>query len=377
MAPRTKLVIAGLVAIAVVAAGYFYWSGSKDEDSDRQGRQAALVTVAPVAAREFVDVIEAVGTAKAKESIDLTAKSAETVGAVNFTDGQKVPAGFVVAEMTSREQSADLAAMRAELNEANKAFGRMSELSGKGFATKAQLDAAVSARDSAAARVKSLESRVTDRLIKAPFAGVLGLRKVSVGTLVKPGDIITTLDDVSLIKLDFTVPESFLGALKIGMPVRAQVAAYPGRVFEGVVAGIDSRIDPVSRSVAMRAEIPNQEDLLLPGMLMTVSLLKNQRQVLAVAEQSLVPVEDRQYVYVVSADMKAERREVKTGARQPGFVEVLSGLKAGERVVVDGTIRLRPGGTVRLQGSEEEKPEGDKKRDRKGGGGAAAAGTRT
>lgn len=376
MAPRTKLIFAGFAAIAAVVAGYFFWGGSKGGDGDRQGRQAVLVTVAPVAQREFVDVIEAVGTAKAKESIDLTAKSAETVGAVNFADGQKVPAGFVVAEMTSREQSADLAAVRAELNEANKAFQRMSELSGKGFATKAQLDAAVSARDSAAARVKSLESRVTDRLIKAPFAGVLGLRKVSVGTLVKPGDIITTLDDVSLIKLDFTVPESFLGALKTGMPVRAQVAAYPGRVFEGVVAGIDSRVDPVSRSVAMRAEISNQEDLLLPGMLMTVSLLKNQRQVLAVAEQSLVPVEDRQYVYVVTPDMKAERRELKTAARQPGFVEVLSGLKAGEQVVVDGTIRLRPGATVRLQGSEE-KPDAEKKRSPKGGGGAAAAGTRT
>jgi membrane fusion protein (multidrug efflux system) len=346
--PRNILI---LVAVLAVAGGGYWWfftGEGGDGGDERGGRQAALVTVAPVATREFVDVIEAVGTAKAKESIDLTAKSAETVGAVNFTDGQKVPAGFVVAEMTSREQSADLAAMRAELNEANKAFERMSELSGKGFATKAQLDAAVSARDSAAARVKSLESRVTDRLIKAPFAGVLGLRKVSVGTLVKPGDIITTLDDVSLIKLDFTVPESFLGALKMGMPVRAQVAAYPGRVFEGVVAGIDSRVDPVSRSVAMRAEIPNKEDLLLPGMLMTVSLLKNQRQVLAVAEQSLVPVEDRQYVYVVTADMKAERREVKTAARQPGFVEVLSGLKAGEQ-----------------------------KTGPKRGGGAAAAGTRT
>jgi membrane fusion protein (multidrug efflux system) len=376
MTPRNILIL-----VAVIAAGAGYWwfftgegGGGGDE---RGGRQPSLVTVAPVATREFVDVIEAVGTAKAKESIDLTAKSAETVGAVNFTDGQKVGAGFVVAEMTSREQSADLAAVRAELNEANKAFERMSELSKKGFATKAQLDAAVAARDSAAARVKSLESRVTDRLIKAPFAGVLGLRKVSVGTLVKPGDIITTLDDVSLIKLDFTVPESFLGALKMGMPVRAQVAAYPGRVFEGVVAGIDSRVDPVSRSVAMRAEVPNKEDLLLPGMLMTVSLLKNQRQVLAVAEQSLVPVEDRQYVYVVTADMKAERREVKTGARQPGFVEVLSGVKAGEQVVVEGTIRLRPGGAVRLQGAEDEKPGGDKKRRPKGDGGAAAAGTRT
>lgn len=358
--------------VAIGAAAYYGWFLKSDNGDERggAGRQAVLVTVAPVAAREFVDVIEAVGTAKAKESIDLTAKATETIGALNFTDGQKVPAGFVVAEMTSREQSADLAAARAEMNEATKAYQRIADLSAKGFATKAQLEQVTSARDSAAARVRSLESRVTDRLIKAPFAGVLGLRKVSVGTLVKPGDVITTLDDISIIKLDFTVPESFLGALATGMPVRATAAAYPGRVFQGVVAGIDTRVDAVSRSVAMRAEIPNQEDLLRPGMLMTVSLLKNQRQTLAVAEQSLVPVENRQYVYVVSPDMKAERREVKIGARQPGFVEILGGLKPGERVVVDGTIRLRPGATVRLAGPERDK---DKPRERKRDGAAAAA----
>jgi membrane fusion protein, multidrug efflux system len=368
-----------LTVLAALAGGvgYLWYFAGEDGSGERggAGRQPALVTVAPVAMREFVDVIEAVGTAKAKESIDLTAKAADTVSAVNFTDGQKVPAGFVVAEMTSREQSADLSASRAELAEATKAYERILELSNKGFATKAQLEAALSARDSAAARVRALESRVTDRLIRAPFAGVLGLRRVSVGTLVKPGDVITTLDDVSIIKVDFTVPESFLAALSIGMSVRAQVAAYSGRTFDGIVAGIDSRVDPVSRSVAMRAEIPNKEDLLLPGMLMTVSLLKNQRTAMAVAEQSLVPVEDRQYVYVVSSDLKAERREVKIGGRQPGFVEVLSGLKIGENVVVDGTIRLRPGGTVRFAG-----PEGDKGKPRerkRDGAAAAAAGPRT
>lgn len=368
-----------LTVLAVLAGGVAYlWYFAGGESGDERGgagRQPVLVTVAPVAMREFVDVIEAVGTAKAKESIDLTAKTADTVSAVNFTDGQRVLAGFVVVEMTSREQSADLAAARAELDEATKAYGRILELSNKGFATKAQLEAALSARDSAAARVRALESRVADRLIRAPFAGVLGLRRVSVGTLVKPGDVITTLDDVSMIKVDFTVPESFLGALSVGMSVRAQVAAYPGRTFEGIVAGIDSRVDPVSRSVAMRAEIPNKQDLLLPGMLMTVSLLKNQRTAMAVAEQSLVPVEDRQYVYVVSADMKAERREVKIGGRQPGFVEVLSGLKLGENVVVDGTIRLRPGATVRFARPEGDK---DKPRERKrDGAAAAAAGPRT
>ena len=345
-----------LVAFAAVLGGaaYFYFlTGDGGEGEGGRGGGPVLVTLATVDEREFVDVIEAVGTAKANESIDITAKATETVSAVNFTDGQQVKAGDVIVEMTSREQSADLVAARAELNEATKAYDRIKGLADKGFATKAQLDQAIAARDSAAARVKALESRVADRLIRAPFAGALGLRRVSVGTLVRPGDIITTLDDVSIIKLDFTVPEGFLSALSQGMTVRVTVAAYPKRLFEGRVAGIDTRVDPVSRAVALRAEIPNPDALLRPGMLMTVALLNNQRNVLAVPEQSLVPVEDRQYVFVATADNKAERREVKIGARQPGYVEVTAGLKRGDRVVVEGTLRLRPGATIRIAGARD------------------------
>lgn len=367
---RTYLIPA--VIFVVLAAGGYYWmfSGGSEKDGEGRDRQAILVTMAPAQQREFVDEIEAVGTAKANESIDLTAKSAETIGKINFEDGQRVDAGFVVAELTLREQSADLTAARAELNEATKAHQRIQELSAKGFATRAQLDQTLAARDTAAAKVKALESRVTDRVIKAPFAGVLGLRRVSVGTLVKPGDVVTTLDDITIIKLDFTVPEAFLGGLRDGMAVRAKVAAYPDKTFDGKVVGIDTRIDPVSRAVALRAEVANPDGLLKPGMLMTVALLNNQRMSLAVPEQSLVPLEDRQYVYVVAAENKADRREVKIGARQPGFVEILSGIKAGDNVVVDGTLRLRPGATVRVQGEEKER---GKKKEQGGGDGKPEA----
>jgi membrane fusion protein (multidrug efflux system) len=366
---RTILIVAGLL-LAAIAAGYWLWSRGGEGDDKRGGDRAVLVTLGEAAMRDFADVIEAVGTGKGKESIDITAKSADTVGALNFTDGQKVEKGFVIAEMTSREQSADLVAQRAALAEANKSYDRIAELSKKGFATKAQLDAAQAARETAAARVKSLDSRVTDRLLRAPFAGVLGLRRVSVGGLVRPGEVITTLDDVSLIKLDFTVPEAFMGALSVGSTVKVAVAAYGGRTFEGKVAGIDTRIDPITRAIALRAEIENPDLLLKPGMLMTVSLITNSRTVLAVPEQALVPTEDKQYVYLVDAEKKAERREVKIGARQPGFVEIVSGLKAGEKIVVEGTLKLRPGADIRLAGEEEKGGEtGTKKRkwDRNGG----------
>lgn len=344
----TFIFLAAFAAV-LAAAGYFYFlPQGGGPGGERGGGGPVLVTLSPVEARAFVDAIEAVGTAKANESIELTAKSTETVGVLNFSDGQKVEKDFVVARMTSGEQAGDLAGARAAAAEAQRNYQRVKDLSAKGFASGAQVDAATAARDSTAGRVSALEQRLGDRAIKAPFAGVLGLRRVSVGTLVRPGDVITTLDDISIIKLDFTVAEAFLAALKTGMSVRVTVAAYDTRVFEGKISGVDTRVDPVSRSIAMRAEIPNAEGLLLPGMLMTVALITAERASLAVREESIVPLDNRHYVYVVDAQMKAERREVKIGARQPGFVEIKSGLRAGERVVVDGTIRLRPGATVTL-----------------------------
>ncbi len=345
---RRLLLLLPAAGLAAFAWSYAYApsKGGRDERS----AQETLVTLATVEARAFVDLIEAVGTSKANESVDLTAKSTETIGALHFTDGQKVGTGYVVAELTKREQAADLTSARATLKEATQALARVKELAAKGFATKALLDAANAARDSAAARVAVMDQRVTDRMIRAPFPGTLGLRKVSVGALVRPGDIITTLDDTSQIKVDFTIPEAQLSALKKGGNIRAAAAAFPGRKFSGTIDSIDTRIDPRSRSVAVRAIIPNTDGTLLPGMLLTIGIESNARTALAAPEQSLVPVEAKQYVFVVGADMAAERREVQIGAREPGFVEILSGLKAGEKIVVDGTLRLRPGATVELEG---------------------------
>lgn len=362
----TRFLIAGVVAVAALAAAYFLWGGAGGERGGRErGGGPVLVTLGPVATREFADVIEAVGTAKANESVEVTAKSADTVGKLNFSDGQKVAKGFVIAEMTSREQTADLGAARAALAEAEKSYKRISDLSRKGFATRAQLDGALAARDAASARVAALDSRVSDRLMRAPFGGVLGLRRVSVGSLVRPGDVITTLDDISLIKLDFTVPEAFIGSLQVGSLVKVAVAAYPGRSFEGKVAGIDTRVDPVSRAVAVRAEIENADGTLKPGMLMTVNLITNQRKILAVPEEAIVPLESKQFVYLVTPDKKAERREIKIGSRQPGFVEVLSGLKAGDQVVVEGTLKLRPDADVKFAEDDAKGESGEKPKKRK------------
>jgi len=190
-----------------------------------------------------------------------------------------------------------------------------------------------------------------DRLILAPFAGVVGLRNVSVGALIEPGDVITTLDDDSVMKLDFTVPSIFLASLKTGLPIVATSPAFGKLQFEGNVSSIDSRIDPVTRAIVVRAILPNPERLLKPGLLMHVTLLKNPRDALVIPEEALIPSGRVNHVLVVhqSGDSTVVyRRQVTIGNRRPGEVEIVEGLEAGEFVVVDGTLRARPGQPVTI-----------------------------
>ena len=177
---------------------------------------------------------------------------------------------------------------------------------------------------------------------------------MSPGSLVRPGDQITTLDDIDVIKLDFSVPETFVALIRPGLEVRARSAAYPDRRFAGRVTSVDPRVNPTTRTVRVRAELPNPDHALRPGMLLTVDLIKNRRDALSVPEQALVPVGDRQFVYVVDGVGEARRVEVEIGSRRPGTAEVLRGLAEGDRVVVEGAHRLRPGSRVEVTDPVEE-----------------------
>ena len=364
-ANRTKLMIAAAVLVAAIAAYFMFSGGDAPQNAGgRPDRPPVPVRVATVVMDEFVDSIEAVGTATANESIIVTAKVTEKLSKLNFEDGRFVEAGTIIAELTDVEAGADLAEARASLTEAQQQFERISGLFDRGNTTRAALDQAVSARDRAAARVEALEARMADRLIRAPFAGVLGLRMVSPGTLVRPGDEITTLDDISVIKLDFSVPETFLSALNPGLEVTANSAAYPERDFVGTISAIDTRIDPVTRTALVRAKIPNPDGTLKPGMLMTTQVLQNRRQSMKIPEESLVPINKDNFVFVVRDGERGpqiEQLKVEIGGRRPGFVEILEGLALGDRVVTEGTNRVRPGAGVNIL-SSDARPAAEVKR---------------
>lgn len=290
--------------------------------------------------------LKALGTARANEAVEITAKTSNIVSAIRFRDGERVAKGAVLVELDSAQVRADLAAAQAALTESNSQYQRANELLPTQSLSKSQFDQIVATRAANAARVDAARARLEDTVIRAPFAGRMGLRRVSVGSLISPGAVITTLDDTSVIKVDFAIPESNLTSLRPGLPVTVTSTAYPGRSFAGKVASLDSRIDATSRSVLVRAEFPNADGALKPGMFLNVELRRDERQGLVVPEESLVPEQNRQFVYVVTGGM-AEKREVRTGLRRPGSVEILDGLRAGERIVVEGTVKLREGGPVR------------------------------
>ncbi len=340
-----------IVVLAILAAaalfGALTWADRTASSGSGGGRPPTPIIVAPVGEGVFADRLEALGTARANESVEITAKVTETVSRVAFEDGDPVERGQILVELTDEEEGADLAEARASLLEAQQQLDRISGLVTRGNATRSSLDTATSSRDQARARVRAIEARLADRLIRAPFSGVLGLRQVSPGTLVSPGTVITTLDDVNPIKLDFAIPETFYAAVSVGLPVSALADAYTGETFTGTVSVIDTRIDPVTRSVLVRSELPNDDLRLRPGMLMRVEVTKNERTALMVVESAIVPVDTRTFVLRVK-DETVERVQVEIGARKPGFVEILSGVEAGDLVVAAGTNRVRAGAPVRI-----------------------------
>ncbi len=317
------------------------------------------VIVKPVVEDRFVDRVEALGTLRANESVTLTATVGEAVTAIHFEDGQQVAAGDILVEMTSAEEHALLEEEQSTMAEAKKQVDRLVPLVKRGAAAQSLLDQRRREFQTARARLQAVESRLKDRLVIAPFSGTVGLRNISLGALIEPGDVVTTLDDTRVMKLDFALPAVHLATLRSGLPIVADSPAFPHREFTGQVTSIGSRIDPVTRSITVRAVLPNPDRQLKPGLLMRVELYKNERQALMVPEEALVPSGRDNSVFVLDRSKEppvVQRRPVEIGGRRPGEVEITQGLTVGELIVTHGTLRIRQGQpvTVRAVDSGDE-----------------------
>ncbi len=330
-------------AVAVVAALALAACGGKEPPRAASGPAAVPVITQVVGPTAWSDTLQGLGTARARESVTLTAKVSEIVDQVHFESGQQVAAGQKLVTLRGDAQQAALAQAQAAFVEADQLYRRQNELAAQQLIARSALDTQRALRDAAAARVAQMRSDIGDRSVRAPFAGLLGIRQVSPGALITPSTVIATLDDVSRMYVDFQVPEAALASVGIGHAVSATSAAWPGHSFEGKVQTIDARIDPDTRAVTVRAEFPNPELRLRPGMLLDVRLHRPERQALVIPEIAVVQVGRDSFVWRVGEDDGVAQAPVGTGMRRDGKVEIVEGLAAGDRIVVDGTGKLRPG----------------------------------
>ncbi len=330
---------------------FFVWAGTAHGQSTEPG-----VIVQTVTQESIRNRIEALGTLRGNESIHLTSNMTKTVTRLNFEDGERVEKGRVLVEMTSAEEIALLEEARTNAEDAERQWRRLRSLVTQGAASQSMLDEREREYHSTQARYKALEARLEDLRLRAPFDGVVGLRNISVGALVTPGDLITTLVDDQQMKLDFTLPAAHLQAVEPGLEIRARSRALGDEVFEGKVSSIDNQIDPVTRSFMVRAILPNDEGQLKPGLLMTVELYSREREAVMVSEAALMSEGDGHYVFVVNnpdSDPVIEQRGVKIGQRFVGRVEILDGLSPGEQVVTHGLQKVRAGQSVVITAEDE------------------------
>lgn len=314
-----------------------------------QGARIVPVITSVASVQPLSDRIEAVGTTRASDSLEITARVSNAVTRIGFAEGAFVDRGQVLVELESSEARANLAEAEATLAEIRTQHRRTQELIRSNAVSQSQLDQQAAQLKAAEARVAAARAVLADHTLRAPFDGRVGLRRVSVGAQVAPGTVITTLDQVTTMNLDFPIPESYLAVLNEGLSILARSVAYPDERFAGTVHSIDSRIDPVSRMVTVRAQLDNSDRRLRPGMFMTVTLEKDRRETIVVPEIALVTEGRHRYLFVIEDDT-AIQREVRTGARQRGIVEIIEGLEPGTEYVTEGTQSLRHGVPIRRVG---------------------------
>jgi membrane fusion protein (multidrug efflux system) len=332
--------------LAYLLASHF-WLGSQGKDKKTF---QVLVTTQKIVGREINESVEALGTTTANEAVHISATVTAKIEKVHFEDGQQVSKGAVLVELDAAQQRADVEEQRVNVAEAQRQYNHLQKLIERKAVSQTDVDKQKSLFDATKAKLEASQAKLQDYIIRAPFSGVLGVRKVSVGTLVSPGTVITTLDDLSRLKVDFSVPEIFLPYLTEGLPIQATSQTYPGKTFEGSIHFIDSRIDPATRAITLRAYLPNEDKntglRLRPGMLINVRIEQPTRMALMIPERAIAPLRGEQFVFVVDENNIAHRRSVQIGQRIQGEVEIVLGIEAGETIVIDGSMTVQDGMNV-------------------------------
>lgn len=292
----------------------------------------------------FYDTIEALGSLKANESVNIASLVTDKIEKIHFNDGEKVKKGQVLIEMIRDEEQAKLDEAKSLYEEAKSQYERTQGLIGKGAISESSYDERKSVYETAKAKMEQWQYQLNDRVLRAPFDGMVGLRDISVGSFVSSGDTLTTLDDLSVMKLDFNLSSTFLSEIKKDLRITAVSKSFPGTEFTGTIYSIGTRIDPQTRSFNVRALIPNPDDKLKPGLLMKVFIQSNERETLLLPESAILNEGQKHYVYKITEQEGkkiAQKTFVEIGGRKLGVVEITDGLKNGDIVITHDGFKIK------------------------------------
>ncbi|EGM78458.1 RND family efflux transporter, MFP subunit [Rheinheimera sp. A13L] len=329
---------------------YLFLQNQAPEEEQKARSSATLVNTQIVSPSSLVRQVTSLGTALANESVQIVTNNSDYLTALHINEGQRVEKGQLIAQLNDVEERARVAELSASLLDQKRQLNRVKNLAKTQATAQSLLDEQQTRVNTTQAQLDAVKARLNEMTIRAPFSGVLGLRQVSEGAYLTSGTVLTTLDDLNLIRLEFSIAEYYLAQLKPGMKVNSSSVAYPGKVFTGQIKAIDTRLDPVTRSVKVHALVPNEQLELRPGMLLNVSVTLDELQALQISEKAIVPLQNKHYVFVVNKDNSVTQTEVQLGQRMPGLVEIVSGLNAGDEVVIEGTTKIRSGSLITKAG---------------------------
>jgi membrane fusion protein (multidrug efflux system) len=344
----------GALALAIFSGGYHFLIRESEPPAAKQSANAAppraekvvAVEAAPVRTETVLETIRAVGTLRPNEAVVVSPEIAGRIDRMPFAEGDKVDAGSVLVELDSTILRAELDKAQSDLTLAEANRKRAMTLASQGTGTLRARDEAVAAYQAAQANFALAKARLEKATIAAPLSGMIGMRSVSAGAYVSPGDRIVELADIDPIKVDFRVPELALSHLRPGQAIQLTVDALPGQTFDGEVYVIDPIVDANGRAIKLRARIPNPDGRLSPGLFARVQIVVDRREnALIIPESAVFASGQTRYVYRV-VEGRAVQTKVELGQRQPGQAEVLSGLDKDAVVITAGHEQLRNGNRV-------------------------------
>ncbi|MBQ4811996.1 efflux transporter periplasmic adaptor subunit [Pseudoalteromonas luteoviolacea] len=342
-----KTLFPAFILMLIALCGYLYFPASQGDDTKRQAKPVQVVVYkASTQNREIT--LNAIGSARANQAINITSSHSDYIDELMFSDGQAVSRGQKLAQLQNQQELLAVKELTINLKEQQRQLVRLTELAKTQSTARSQLDTQRSKVDALSTQLQATKLKLAEMEVYAPFDGILGKRLVSIGSYVDDNTPLTTLDDISTIKVDFQLPEKYLAQLSLGMQTSVTNAAYQDTRFIGQISHIDPRIDETTRSIQITADFKNSDLRLRPGMLLNVAVQLQQLNALILPEKSIIPRQDRHYVYVVE-DSKVKQQQVTLLNRFTGWVAV-DGLQPGQLVITEGTTKVRNGSPVTVKG---------------------------